>query len=396
MNTVDRQSNGLMNQPDEIRTRVLTENTAQGVLNHLKALESNRARMLTRWIWELLQNARDTSATFASIECGQGKVIFRHNGTKFKMDEIAHLIYHGSTKVEDEETIGQYGSGFLTTHLLSPTIDVSGQLDAGESFKFSLKREVGSVQELSDSMEGAWSDFKASLSIKSTLNGFTTQFQYPGEEAANSAKDGLASLKLCAPFVVVFNCAFSRIDIKSSDETVSFKVTGRKSLPQDGFQEITVSENANENQKDRRYLLAEGVKTSIAIPFELTDNSSRSLLPIDNIPRLFLGFPLVGTEDFSFPAIINSFEFTPTEDRDGVYLWQSDDEANHKNQAAMGEACKLLLSLLQFAASSGWYNTYALANVPEYPRAKLAELRRASRVPSRTSHRKNPSDLCSS
>ncbi len=129
MNIVDSQSS------DEIRNKVLTENTAQGVLNHLKALESNRARMITRWIWELLQNARDTSATFASIEQSQGEVIFRHNGTKFKKEEIAHIIYHGSTKIEDKGTIGQYGSGFLAAHLLSPIIEVSGQLDAGPVFQ---------------------------------------------------------------------------------------------------------------------------------------------------------------------------------------------------------------------------------------------------------------------
>ena len=72
---------------DKIRTRVLTENTAQGVLNHLKALESNRAYMRTRWIWELLQNARDTSANtdmplVASIEHKPGELVFQHNGPR--------------------------------------------------------------------------------------------------------------------------------------------------------------------------------------------------------------------------------------------------------------------------------------------------------------------------
>ena len=352
-----------LKEPDRIRTKVLTENTAQGVLNHLKALESNRARMLTRWIWELLQNARDTSATFASIERGQGEVIFRHDGTKFKMHEIAHLIYHGSTKVEDGETIGQYGSGFLTTHLLSPTIDVSGQLDDGRSFKFSLRREVGSVQELSDSMEQAWNDFNNSLPVASPPNGFTTRFRYPGEDAAKAAKDGLAALKRCAPFVVVFNKAFSRININSSDETTSFRVTERVPLAQDGLQEITVSENENGSRKDRIYLLAEGAETAVAVPLGPTGDGNRALLLINDTPRLFLGFPLIGTEKFSFPAVINSFVFTPTEDRDGLYLWRNDDEANRENQTAMGEACKLLIRLIQFAAESGWSNIYALANV---------------------------------
>ena len=367
MNTADRPS--LSN---ETVQRALTANTAQSVLNHLKALESNRARMLTRWIWELLQNARDTSPNaetclVASVAYRSGELIFQHNGAKFNKDDIAHLIYHGSTKVEDEETIGQYGSGFLTTHLLSPTINVSGQLDDGWSFKFCLKREADSVRELSDSMAQAKKDFNDSLSTEPALDNFTTQFQYPiaGEGSAAAVRDGLKTLKRCAPFVVVFNKVFSRIDIKSSDETMSFEVTGRKSLSQDGFQEITVSENTNGSQGDRIYLLAEGTRTAVAVPLGPTDDGSKALLPIDGTPRLFLGFPLIGTEDFSFPVVINSFGFTPTEDRDGVYLWQSDNKANCANQAAMKEACDLLISLLRFAASSDWGKTHALANVPD-------------------------------
>ena len=77
-----------------------------------------------------------------------------------------------------------------------------------------------------------------------------------------------------------------------------------------------------------------------------------------------MGFPLVGTENFSFPAIINSFEFTPTEDRDGVYLGQSDNKENKENQQIIIEACELLTNVLQFAAESGWRNTYMLAIVP--------------------------------
>ena len=133
-----------------------------------------------------MQNARDTSPNtdmclVASVAYRQGKedehgeLIFQHNGAKFNMNDIAHLIYHGSTKVEDEETLGQYGSGFLATHLLSPTIDVSGQLEEGHSFKFCLKREVGSVKELSKSMAQAKNAFNTSLSEMSVSDDFHYQ-----------------------------------------------------------------------------------------------------------------------------------------------------------------------------------------------------------------------------
>ena len=352
---------------DEMKDRVLTDNTAQDVLKQLTAQESNRKSMRTRWIWELLQNARDTSAASVSIERGPGEIVFRHNGAKFKEEEIAHLIYHGSTKVEDERTIGQYGSGFLTTHLLSPEINVSGQLDSGQFFKFCLKRAISSVQDLSESMNRARDNFNNSLSKASPPNGFTTQFRYPisGEDGANAVRDGLETLKQCAPLVVAFNAVFSHIGIKSLDETMSFKVTNRESLSKDGLQKITVSEDENGSQKGGEFLLVEGPKTSIAVPLEPLADSGRALLGINNTPRLFLGFPLIGAENFSFPAVINSFVFTPTEDRDGVYLWQGDNEANHKNQAAMEEACELLIGLLQFVAKHGWSKTYTLAIIPD-------------------------------
>ena len=352
---------------DEIRTRILTENTAQSVLNHLKALESNRAHMSTRWIWELLQNARDTSVNtntnlVASIEHKPGEIVFQHNGPRFKIDEIAHLIYHGSTKVEDAETIGQYGSGFLATHLLSPEINISGQLDDGKSFAFSLKRK-GSVQELSKSMDRAWEEFNAS-STAPALGDFTTQFRYPIEDdAVDAVNDGLAMLKRCAPFVVVFNKQFSRIDIKTPSEVTSFEVTKRSELSQVGLQKIEVSENESGNQNNKVYLMAENEKTAVATPLESMDDG-QVYLSINSIPKLFLGFPIVGTEKFSFPAVINSFEFTPTEERDGVYIGRSDDNANHKNQAVIEGACELLVELLKFAASSGWHNIHLLTEVP--------------------------------
>lgn len=362
----------------EISHKVLTDNTAQAVLNHLKEQESNRKSRLTRWIWELLQNARDTSANadvnlVASVEYkwrkeeDHGELIFQHNGTKFKVEDIAHLIYHGSTKVEDKETIGQYGSGFLTTHLLSPKIDISGQLEDDEYFQFCLKREIDSVEKLSNSMqqaENAFNESQSSEPPKSLLDDFATRFQYPIDNGSvDAVEEGLATLKKSAPFVVVFNKQFLCINIKSPDGNMNFEVKDRQRLPQSGLQKITVSISEDGNQQDKVYLLAESERTSVAVPLESTDNG-HICLPVDDIPRLFLGFPLVGTENFSFPAVINSFEFGPTEGRNGVFLGKGDDEVNDKNKSIVQEACELHICLLSFAALSGWRNTFTLAKVP--------------------------------
>ena len=142
---------------DDYRHRALVGNTAQSVRKYLVEIESNRANMRARWIWELLQNALDASVQHlaTSVECSKQDVVFQHNGREFEYDEVTHLIYHGSTKVENEDALGQYGSGFLTTHLLSPQIDVSGRLEDDQSFGFSIRREIASPETLSDSMDEA-------------------------------------------------------------------------------------------------------------------------------------------------------------------------------------------------------------------------------------------------
>jgi hypothetical protein len=55
------------------RNDVLIENTGQTVLKHLRALEDLRSLVMSRWIWELLQNARDGAAVPApSPDCRPG------------------------------------------------------------------------------------------------------------------------------------------------------------------------------------------------------------------------------------------------------------------------------------------------------------------------------------
>ncbi len=361
-----------MNQPSEfsdIKTQVLADNTAQSVLNHLKSLVSNRAHVRTRWVWELLQNARDTSTEssgelIASIALKEDEIVFQHNGDSFTPKEIFHLIYHGSTKVENEETIGQYGSGFLTTHLLSPEISISGRIEDGRHFDFQLRREIGSVSRLSESMQRAVKDFEKSLSREQTTDDFTTKFRYPlMGDACEVVDAGIEALRKYAPFVVVFNRNFSSIHIETIDTDTNFKVAKRISLPQTDIEQVTVSEIVNGNRKVREYLLAHGDQVSVSIPIESVADGSRCL-PIGDTPRLFLGFPLIGTESFSFPAVINSFNFTPTDNRDGVYLGQSNDQASINNGEAISEASDLLTRLLEFMASCNWKDVYLLTVIP--------------------------------
>src|SRR3954447_12432357 len=101
------------------RREVLVENTAQAVHKHLAKLFQEESRFRSRWIWELLQNARDASSPTGVrvwLKLKPDCVVFRHDGLPFAYKNIAHLIYHGTTKYEPSvsgaNAIGQYGTGF--------------------------------------------------------------------------------------------------------------------------------------------------------------------------------------------------------------------------------------------------------------------------------------------
>ncbi len=349
---------------------------ANAVCKYLDALIDDRPKRRTRWIWELLQNAHDASIAsdkrlVASIRDNSEELIFLHNGSGFTIEQIQRLIFHGSTKVEDEETIGRYGSGFLTTHLLSWDIDVSGQLDNDQWFDFRLSRNPESVNALSASMNQAWDDFNPVTSLREPMpERFTTRFKYPITEiwAKDAVQEGNTTLKQCAPFVVVFNKAFYSIDINEPGEISSFKVGQRCLSIRSGLWEINVIQSINENQTEMKYLLAQGKKASVTVPLR-SIGDRLECLSVENIPRLFVAFPLMGTESFSFPAVINGNRkfLKPNENRDGVDLGQGnqlDSNTNRNNQAVIKEACALLAHLFRHATSHSWYHAYQWADVP--------------------------------
>ena len=356
---------------DIAKIRILATNTAQGVHKHLRALESNRSRVLPRWIWELLQNARDVADgngnLIASVDVSNGELTFSHNGRGFEPDEITHLVYYGSTKLGLDDPIGQFGSGFLTTHLLSPVIKVTGKLTDGREFDFQLDRRGDSVADLKRRMDESFEAFKSSL-VPVTTNAdsvVTTTFRYAVDDRVSKAVDeGLSALSIAGPYVTAFNNVFKSIRFLTPEDRCILKLRRRRVLT-DHIKgvEVEVSSHDSETSKCHSFAVAENDGVAVAVPFERLDKDA-ALVSTENVPKLVLGFPLIGTEDFSFSAVIHSLRFSPTEERDGVYLGQSDDLANQENQAILEGACRLLLSIIEFAAGSGWMRISSLAEVP--------------------------------
>ena len=99
-----------------------------------------------RWAFELIQNAKDSLYILNNDSDPQTNkkvqitfditrdlsdnlyknVIFTHNGPPFSMNSYYGLIYKISEGKNKKKTTGKFGTGFLTTHVLSKTVNISG------------------------------------------------------------------------------------------------------------------------------------------------------------------------------------------------------------------------------------------------------------------------------
>ena len=358
---------------DDAFKRADAENTGQRVYYTIQGLKQKPNETRKRWVWELLQNAHDARQVedkrdiTVEIKYNQEELIFLHNGRRFNADEIAHLIRSGSTKDEtDETTHGQYGTGLLATHLLSSEIAISGQLvDDDQWFDFTFERDDTSWEALLDSLDEAINAFTYSHIPNKPLKlgDFTTRFRFPtrGEDAKRAVRTGIETLKQSAPYMLIFNETFRSINIKDHEGTLCFEVVDLLK-PDVPIQQITVVEHKNGNASERGYLLAQNEKkTSVIVP--LKSNKERNVcLQVEKTPRVFKGFPLVDTESFSFPAVINNPNFTVSSTRDNLPLEESN--VNKTNRDSIEEACVLFVSLVEHAAANRWYHLSRWVNVP--------------------------------
>ena len=95
-----------------------------------QALESQTEISGIRAIWELVQNARDARSlaekAFIKIELSQNELIFSHHGTPFDYTSFRALVKQDSSKDKIEaDNVGQYGTGFMTTHTFNRLVYVS-------------------------------------------------------------------------------------------------------------------------------------------------------------------------------------------------------------------------------------------------------------------------------
>lgn len=351
-----------------------------------------------RWVWELIQNAKDVNVDGkvrvrieAELDGSDAHITFRHDGGPFSAENIRFLIEQVSSKDRILDgggrptTTGKFGTGFLTTHLLSERVVVRGvAVDTGfapRNFQLSLDRSGPELQDIIDAVQAA-KDSILDLDNQPEHTGyvlgkFDTAFRYELTDTTGRkvASAGLADLDVCLPYALAFVREIASVEYQS--RRLSLQAPDDEEV--DGAVRIlSVTIERLDELVDSDVSLIAVVSsglTTIAIPVEQTTEGVRILPLGSDVPRLFCDFPLIGTESFPFPVVINNPTFNPTEPRDGVFLTKTDrpfPPIDH-NKRIIEEALGLYFSFLDYASENDWQQLHLLAAVKPAP-TELARL----------------------
>ena len=350
---------------------------AEKIINRLNDLEKTIEKNRGRWAWELLQNAKDSVAeddykrVSVKIEFNTNSLKFSHNGIHFTELDVRGIINQISSKevAEEEQTrkTGRFGTGFLTTHLLSRKITIKGILKSKDDekyypFEFLLDRTANKVPEFMAKLDETWTNFETPKSVLDSYDStnFNTSFSYAleTEKQREVANVGLQEFIKLLPLVLTFITKIESVEI--IDNIAKKKILFERSIQQPQNNITLIQKIENNILNDISILTKSNEKVTLAALLEKTEKGY-TVQSIENLPKLFCDFPLVGTEKFHFPFIVNSFFFNPLRERDGLWLKDDSHKEVQENRTLIEQTIPIIQELIADLEQDNFFDLYNIA-----------------------------------
>lgn len=347
---------------------------AKRILEKIQSIPSDVEKLQRRWFWELLQNASDyNDEVEVKLELYPDRIVFMHNGKPFRPIDTENLIAPDSGKddveTRAEDTIGQFGTGFISTHVLSSHITVSGLIKSEHreeyhKFQFTLDRSGFTDKELlKHAITLASQESNRSLQLSTYIAGsFDTIFSYnlnqnlPGILPGQAVAPGLEYIHDVLPYTLAFMPKVKRVKvINYNTHFVSFKE--QDFIPyftSNNFLCSIITTNkidGSQNIESRNFRLESYIDVTVIVQ---VDGNCIHSYP-SKITKLFCSLPMIGTEDFSSPIVINSPKFVPKTERNGIRLTYNDG-MNRTIMLSAVTAFKTLVSKLIAENFDGFYH----------------------------------------
>ena len=310
--------------------------------NRLRELENPNITDCKRWIWELIQNAKDSisgdkNKKGVDIEINIENNIYKfiHNGSPFTMDTLTALLYkYSEGKTNNSESTGRFGTGFLTTHSLSKIVKITSDVieDEGNTikgFSVTMFRE-GEDKELLDGLkktENSFETFSSPLGWTTyEYNAKTKRNKEAGQLGIQNFKENICLVMLFCPeinsiklddngkiFTIIRDNEI--IDNKCNTfQKISFQVKDNNET----FKRIFLYYKIEEKNKELSEKFEKDRNLRLSCAIEIDENNN--IIINESQPSLFCSLPLVGSENHKLPFYINSPDFEPDSERKALLL----------------------------------------------------------------------------
>ena len=382
-------------QANESQNNMLWGKPANDILN---GRDSSASAKPIRAIWEMVQNARDVAQNESNIVFirRHGSFIFKHDGMSFTNDTLNALILQTSSKVRnDGDQVGQYGTGFLTTHKFGRKFNLSGALrlvndeELYYNFpKLEIDRTPNTREEMASSLAKQFEEkdrWREDLTHRDVIPSDWTTFTYlqPNDIEEKNVEEALEQAPELIPYVLCLNESIKSITIQDEilNSTISFS-RGEKKYKSETSKAtlysttITVTGHKQDTQinddiviqtleSKKKVTTQKGaIKTMVTVILPISNNK---VFQLDtSVARMFIYLPLVGTEEWGFNFILHSPMFTcSTDDRNSLRLTvdgQTEDDPATNNRNYIEEATAIIFDYISLHTSE-WENVHYLAPI---------------------------------
>lgn len=376
---------------DAAAEKLLKKMYISNVARRLRELNNPSDNDRRRWVWELIQNAKDTISQDPNRSTIDVKIIvdgdtvqFIHNGNPFTLDARYGLLWKYSEDKESQESTGRFGTGFLTTHCLSKVVtirsDVIDEDDNLAGFEVTMYRDGQNEAEL---LEGL-SKMKNSEKWYNGQPFNETKFTYhvKSESGRRAIKLGLESFYDNIAPTMLFCKELQSVELDDNGKITHIERGADEDLNENGLRRavFTITEDDKKSQRIFLYKsfsepneeLTKKYKTNRTVSLEVAIEigKEKEIIEHQGKTAFFCSLPLVGIENqLDEPVIVNSRDFEPDSERQSLLL--SGEDRNEETQLITETGINRMIykniiplyrDIVVFLNKENYYPLYSMAN----------------------------------
>ena len=359
------------------------------VKNRLRELDEPTDNDCKRWVWELIQNAKDSisqdehrKAVDVRLIVRDKEVKFLHNGSPFTAKALFGLLYkYSEGKENNSESTGRFGTGFLTTHSLSKTVSIEGDVYTEDDrnplcgFSATMYRDGLDETELLEGVKRMKDNMVYTNEIKNWTT-YTYHLKTPQNEKALQL--GLENFISNIAQVMLFCKELNSIELDNNGLVTKIIRNESRLLENDIYlSEFEIKGETNYTRKfvqkavdrhsdelTKRFNTQRNLRLTAAYEID----NEKNIVENHDAPSHFCVLPLVGSEKHIMPVYLNSPDFEPDSERESLILIGDEIIPDRDmisnggiNRLILKESISLYDSLVSYLSKNGYHKLFLLA-----------------------------------